>query len=343
MAPFQSDASHISHLVNPLATLEQLASSGSQLDGIPADLEDSIKFAGARMTQAAGILLRLPQDIIAQAIVTFTRFWVGAEGGSLAEYGAKVRASTVPATCTSATNKNVLNFFFSQKLAKDVSAASLYLTAKSSAHPKSPRTVLNVYAYLDCLPSTFVDPSNPPASASASASASADPESHYRSEGTYHAERALLVKTEAHVLRVLGFQTHVALPYALCINYLQTLDVVGSGTRERGAAVARRAFAHLNTVLLSPQLLYLTHQPSALATAAIYLAAREGGVKLPGEEWWEVFDLGREELGFLVVAMRSMEGWVAELKASWGSRKVPMTVADVQKELGRREVRNGGE
>ncbi len=79
-----------SQLVNPLATAEQISSSGSQLDGIPADLENSIQFAGARLIQAAGILLRLPQEIIAQAIVIFKRFWIGSEGGSLAEYGAEV-------------------------------------------------------------------------------------------------------------------------------------------------------------------------------------------------------------------------------------------------------------
>lgn len=80
----------VSPLANPLATVSQLETSGSQLDGIPADLEDSIRFAGARLTQAAGILLRLPQEVIAQAIVLFTRFWAGPEGGSLAEYGAGV-------------------------------------------------------------------------------------------------------------------------------------------------------------------------------------------------------------------------------------------------------------
>lgn len=80
----------LSHLANPLATAEQLASSGSQLDGVPADLETSLIFAGARLTQVAGILLRLPQDIVAQAIVVFTRFWIGPEGGSLREYAVKV-------------------------------------------------------------------------------------------------------------------------------------------------------------------------------------------------------------------------------------------------------------
>lgn len=73
-----------------MATVGQLETSGSQLDGIPPDLEDSIRFAGARLTQAAGILLRLPQEAIAQAIVVFMRFWTGPEGGSLAEFGAEV-------------------------------------------------------------------------------------------------------------------------------------------------------------------------------------------------------------------------------------------------------------
>lgn len=82
-----------SFLVNPLASVAQLEASGSQLDGIPVDLERSIRFAAAKLTQAAGVLLRLPQDVIAQAIVVLTRFWLGPEGGSLREYGASVRLS----------------------------------------------------------------------------------------------------------------------------------------------------------------------------------------------------------------------------------------------------------
>jgi len=82
-----------SPLANPLASIAQLETSGSQLDGIPTDLEHSTRFAGARLTQAAGILLRLPQEVIAQAIVVFMRFWVGPEGGSLAEFGAEARWS----------------------------------------------------------------------------------------------------------------------------------------------------------------------------------------------------------------------------------------------------------
>lgn len=61
-------------------------------------------------------------------------------------------------------------------------------------------------------------------------------------------------------------------------------------------------------------MLYLTHQPHALATAAIYNAARDVGAKMPDCEWWEVFDVDREELGFLVVGMRSVDGWFRQRK-----------------------------
>ncbi len=83
-------------LSNPLATVEQLSNSSSQLDGVPSDLESSVRFAGAQLTQAAGILLRLPQEIIAQAVVIFTRFYVGPEGGSFLINAAQVDDFPVP-------------------------------------------------------------------------------------------------------------------------------------------------------------------------------------------------------------------------------------------------------
>lgn len=88
MAPISA----LESLSNALATPAQLSTSSSSLDGVPSDLETSIRYAGAQLTQAAGVLLRLSQDIIAQAIVTFTRFWIGPEGGSLGIYAAKVGA-----------------------------------------------------------------------------------------------------------------------------------------------------------------------------------------------------------------------------------------------------------
>ncbi len=81
---------HLLSLSNPLVTIEQLSSSSSQLDGISNQLENSVRLAGAKLTQGAGILLGLPQQVIVQAIVIFTRFYAGPEGGSLLLNSAQV-------------------------------------------------------------------------------------------------------------------------------------------------------------------------------------------------------------------------------------------------------------
>lgn len=204
----------------------------------------------------------------------------------------------------------------------------MYLLTKVSALPKSPRSIVNVYGLIDSFQPSFVDFESLPHNN--------DPDSYYVSEGTYETRYLQLTKVESAILRIIGFQMHVALPHSLCINYLQALDAT-----ENGLGIASRAIAHLNTALLSPQLLYLTHQPTALATAAIYLAAREAGVKLPSNEWWEVFDVDREELGFLVVAMISMEGFVTEEKAKSADSRVPLTLDALNKELEHRSMTNG--
>lgn len=210
-----------------------------------------------------------------------------------------------------------------------MSAASLYLVAKPSSYPKSPRSIINVFAYIESFGTVFLhvddlDKNNP--------------ESYYVSEGTYFNQRTRLTTVESNILHVLGFQTHVTLPYAQCINYLQTLDVFSDPEAQN---LARRANSHLNSALFSPQLLYLTHQPAALATAAIYLAAREVGVKLPGEQWWEVFDTDREELGFLVVAMQSMEGFARQEKDKWANKKLPLSLDVLENEIAGRNEENG--
>lgn len=94
------------------------------------------------------------------------------------------------------------------------------------------------------------------------------------------------------------------------MTYLQALGVSSKN-------LASRVLEHLNSGLLSPQLLYLTHQPNALAVAAIYLAAKEVSVKLVDGNWWEVFDVEREDLGFLVLGFGSLEGFAASEKEKW--------------------------
>ena len=213
------------------------------------------------------------------------------------------------------------------------------MTAKISFLPQSTRSILNVYTYL-------LSPTSPLRQRSgeggdATGSEKPDPESYYLSEGAYQSARATLLQTESILLRSISFTTRVTLPYHIALTYLQTLGVLPPDPTAKSSALATRTLGHLNTALFSPQLLYLTHQPSALAVAAIYLAAREVGVKLPEVEWWEVFDVDRETLGFLVVGLRSCEGWVRSEKEKWTERGCPLTMDGLDEEIKRRDAGTG--
>lgn len=215
-------------------------------------------------------------------------------------------------------------------MGQDVAAAAVYVTAKPSAHSISPRQLFTVFEFIASI--------RPPFSKALESGQDLHAKGHLTTS-ELQAKRERLYAIEAQMLRTLGFQIHVALPYTLCINYLQTLDVFQS---TEGSRVAIRSFSLLNSALFSPQLLHLTHQPSALATAAIYLAAKEVKVKLPEVEWWEVFDVDREELGFLVVALQSVEGFAAEETRTWSMRAVPMTVEGLRSEIERRQLLESG-
>lgn len=65
----------MTHLSNPLVTTTQLYDSITS-NALPLELQDSIRFYTARLTQAAGLLLRLPQSITAQANVLLFRYWM---------------------------------------------------------------------------------------------------------------------------------------------------------------------------------------------------------------------------------------------------------------------------
>ncbi|KAI8956287.1 cyclin [Xylaria longipes] len=297
----------MAHMTNSLATVDQLYQRMSSFSALPSDLQDAIFFATQSLTQAAGLLLRLPQSVTAQASVVLARYWL--EDSLLA------------------------NEF------SDVSAASLFLVAKLGAHPCRPRDVCNVYAYLLSPASPLLRPKPSPSSPP-----DPDPSSYYLSESAYAAFQARILRLEARILYTLSFDTHVALPHGLAVTYLQALDFCGDSSR---AKITRRVVAYLNSALLSPQMLYLTHQPNALAVAAIYSAARDTEIsaKMPECPWWEVFDVDREELGFLVVGMRSLEGLVRKLQDDFkGFNKNGMiTRNDINAEMTRRglKVTNG--
>ncbi|KAL7950131.1 cyclin-like protein [Trichoderma barbatum] len=211
----------------------------------------------------------------------------------------------------------------------DVSAATIYLVSKLGPLPRSPRDISNVYAYLSSANSALFSTGELPKD---------DPRAYYQTEADYYAFQQRMLGLEARILQSLSFDTHVSLPHPLAITYLQTLDFLS----QPRTTVSLRTIQYLNTSLLSPQMLYTTHQPHALATAAIYNAARDLGAKMPEHEWWEVFDVDREELGFLVVAMRSVEGWMQKLKEdfpSFGSKMLKRSM--IEDELKKRGLHIG--
>lgn len=210
------------------------------------------------------------------------------------------------------------------------------MTAKISFLPQSTRSILNVYAYL-------LSPTSPlrQSPEGSTGKERPDAESYYLSEGSYHSARATLLQTESILLRSISFITQVILPHHIALTYLQTLGVLPPSPTAESSALATRTLAHLNTALFSPQLLYLTHQPPALAVSAIYLAAREIGVKLPSTEWWEVFDVDRETLGFLVVGLGSCGGWIQSERENWSATTCPLTLDELEREIKRRVVENG--
>ncbi|KAF5020832.1 hypothetical protein F66182_7133 [Fusarium sp. NRRL 66182] len=300
------------HLLNPLATASQLYHKSS-FSSLPQDLQDAIFITSQCLTQAAGQLLELPQSVTAQANVILARYWL-VDSPMANEFSVRLAS---------------LQFSSILTLIKDTSAAALYLVAKLGPQPRSTRDISNVYAYLLSESSSFLRVQD---------SSKNDAKSYYLSEADYHAFQNRLLAIEARILYTLSFDTHVSLPHPLAITYLQTLDFLA----QPKSIISLRTIQYLNTALLSPQMLYLTHQPHALATAAIYNAARDVGAKMPECEWWEVFDVDREDLGFLVVGMRSVENYLRKFKEDMpdlGTSMLTRKMVDV--ELQKRGAQNG--
>lgn len=161
-------------------------------------------------------------------------------------------------------------------------------------------------------------------------------EAAFLAESAYLDGRRVLMRNEVQILRTLSFDATVRLPYHLSLTYVQTLGALPSPATARSRRLAARIVEYLNTALLSPQLLYLTHQPNALAAACVYLAARETEVKLVECAWWEIFDVDREELGFLVMSLRSCDAWVTEENGKWNGKESLLSVEGLNREIERR-------
>ncbi|UZJ53932.1 hypothetical protein CBS101457_003252 [Exobasidium rhododendri] len=286
-------------LLNTLVSKAQVETSFSRQDGVPADLEDELRVYGCQLIQQAGILLELPQVTMATAQVLFQRFWYVT---SMKQFGIK-----------------------------DIAMGVLFLASKLEESPVRLRDLINVFDYLLQRGLHYSRYNPGPRSEElekARKSSNKDQDAippfdytpqAYFSQSFYDTKDALVI-SEMQILKRLGFQVQVNLPYATMVNYLQLL-----GLTKSESGIAQRAWAILNDALQTP--VYVMFPTHVLAAASIYLISVTlddfPSLPLTPKPWWTLFDVTREELrivGSHIMKLYDTEegGLAARVRDEWG-------------------------
>ncbi|KAI0361967.1 cyclin-like protein [Trametes cingulata] len=245
----------------PLASLAQIEKTPSREDGIPEELELDLRAFGCKLIHEAGVLLRQKQVAVATAQILFQRFWYVT---SMKQFGIG-----------------------------DIGMGALYLASKLEECPVRMRDLINVYDLL--LQRTAHKLKHPPGISSAGVPC---PEFKYVPMSyfgnTFYELKDALVVAEMQILKRLGFNVHVVLPYGTLVNYLRLL---GLTDRED---VSNKAWGFLNDARLSLQTpVYALYAVPTIVSAAILLATRQLAIALPSTPescWWELFDADWEDV-----------------------------------------------
>ncbi|KDQ60641.1 hypothetical protein JAAARDRAFT_125034 [Jaapia argillacea MUCL 33604] len=238
----------------PLASLEQIQSSPSQQDGVPHDLEEDLRAYGCKLIHQAGILLKQKQVAVATAQILFQRFWFVS---SLKQFGIG-----------------------------DIGMGALYLASKLEECPLRMRDLINVY---DLLLQRAAHAVASRTSSKPKVEFKYAPMSYFGN--TFYDLKEGLVVAEMQILKRLGFNVQVVLPYGSLVNYMRLL-----GLTSREDAVMR-AWGYLNDALQTP--VYALYPVPTVVSAAILLATRHLGISLPSTPpncWWELFDAEWEDV-----------------------------------------------
>ncbi|KAJ3728742.1 cyclin-like protein [Lentinula raphanica] len=237
----------------PLASLSQIESTPSRTDSIPEDLEEDLRAYGCKLIHEAGILLKQKQVAVATAQILFQRFW----------YVSSMKMFGIG----------------------DVGMGALFLASKLEECPLKTRDLINVYDLLQQRAAHSVS----------SKDVGSKPEFKYAPMSyfgnTFYDIKDAIVVHEMQILKRLGFNVQVVLPYGTLINYLRLLGLM---SREDACT---RAWGYLNDALQTP--VYALYQVPTIVCAAIYLATRQLQIPLPSQPshcWWELFDADWEDL-----------------------------------------------
>ncbi|EED78606.1 predicted protein [Postia placenta Mad-698-R] len=244
----------------PLASLAQIEKTPSREDGIPDELEQDLRAYGCKMIHEAGILLKQKQVAVATAQILFQRFWFVT---SMKQFGIG-----------------------------DIGMGALYLASKLEECPVRMRDLINVY---DLLLQRAAHNRASALSYASSFTSYPRPEFKYTPMSyfgnTFYDLKEALVVAEMQILKRLGFNVNVVLPYGTLVNYLR---VLGLTSRED---VCTRAWGYLNDALQTP--VYTLYAVPTIVSAAILLSSRHLGISLPSSpsnRWWELFDAEWEDV-----------------------------------------------
>ncbi|KAJ6500485.1 cyclin-like protein [Mycena sanguinolenta] len=166
----------------------------------------------------------------------------------------------------------------------DIGMGAMYLASKLEECPIRMRDLINVYDLL-----------LQRAAHSLSTKHSTTTEFKYATMSyfgsTFYELKDALVVSEMQILKRLGFNVHVVLPYGTLINYLRVLGL----TNEEEACT--RAWGYLNDALQTP--VYALYPIPTIVSAAILLTTRHLHIPLPSTPpncWWELFDAVWEDV-----------------------------------------------
>lgn len=176
---------------------------------------------------------------------------------------------------------------------------ALYLASKLEECPLRMRDLINVYDLL--LQRAGHSLENKP-----------DLEFRYHSMSyfgsTFYDMKDALVVAEMQILKRLGFNVHVVLPYGTLINYLRVLGLTSHPD------ACTRAWGYLNDAYVSLYVnitiqlncffslqtpVYALYQIPTIVSAAILLTSRHLNIPLPSKPpncWWELFDASWEDV-----------------------------------------------
>ncbi|KAG6832699.1 hypothetical protein H0H92_012271 [Tricholoma furcatifolium] len=164
----------------------------------------------------------------------------------------------------------------------DIGMGALYLASKLEECPMRIRDLINVYDLLlqRAAHSLKKDMGKP---------FKYVPMSYFGS--TFYDLKDALVVAEMQVLKRLGFNVRVVLPYGTLVNYMR---VLGLTSHEDACS---RAWGYLNDALQTP--VYAVYQIPTIVSAAILLTIRHLDISLPSTPpncWWELFDASWEDI-----------------------------------------------